>query len=222
MGPEKYIVFLDLDRTITSINSGYALVRTARSKKLIGLIDIGNAVFLSFIYKMRLLPDEKIIILMGRWLRGIKPQFLSVVAAEASEKFLIGSVYKEVYEEIILHKTNNAELAILSSAVTDICKPLARHLGIDHIICTDMEIKNGELTGFPDGNYCFGEEKKRLIIAFCEGRGFERSQAFYYADSYSDLHALETVGNPVCINPDRRLRKEAVKRNWQIKKWKTQ
>ena len=33
----------------------------------------------------------------------------------------------------------------------------------------------------------------------------------------TDLPMLETVGNPVAVNPDRDLRREAEKREWQIR-----
>ncbi|MGD0583458.1 MAG: HAD-IB family hydrolase [Bacteroidales bacterium] len=220
MESKKYIVFLDLDGTITSMNSGYALVRAARSKKLIGPGDIANALLCSFFYKLGIVHADRIINIMGRWLIGIKPETLTSVASEAAEKYLLHSIYPEIYDEIRLHRSRNAELAILSSAIEDICRPLARHLKIDHIICTGMEIRNGELTGAPSGNYCYGEEKKRRIILFCEEKGFDRKTAYYYADSFSDLEALESIGNPVCINPDMRLRKKARGENWQIRKWK--
>lgn len=219
MDSKKYIVFLDLDGTITRVNSGYALVRAARSKKLIGLAGIANAIFCSLIYKLRILPAEKVIILMGRWLQGMKPETLTAVATEATEKYLLNSVCPEIYDVISLHRSHNAELAILSSAITDICRAVAHHLGINHIICSEMEIKNGELTGAPSGSYCFGEEKKRRIILFCDEKGFDKEAAYCYADSLSDLAALEIVGNPVCVNPGRRLREKAIKKDWQIKKW---
>jgi putative phosphoserine phosphatase / 1-acylglycerol-3-phosphate O-acyltransferase len=219
MENKKYIVFFDLDGTITGVNSGYALVRAARSKRLIGLAGIANALFCSLIYKLHLMPAGRIIDLMGKWLKGIKPGILTAVGAEATEKYLLNSVYPRVYDEIRLHRSHNAELAILSSAIEDICTPLALNLGIDHVICTRMEIKNGELTGSPSGGYCFGEEKKRRIVLFCDEKGLDREAAYYYADSLSDLAALEVVGNPVCVNPGRRLKRIAVSRSWQIKKW---
>jgi len=220
MDSKKYIVFLDLDRTVTRINSGYALVRTARRKKLIGIGGIAKAVTFSLFYKLRLAPAERIINFMGKWIMGMKKDILSDIAAEAAEKFLFTSVYREAYEEIMFHRSKNAEIAILSSAIGEICRPLANHLGIEHSICTEMEIKDGTLTGSPLGMYCFGEEKKKRLISFCNEKGFDPAEAYYYADSYSDLAALETTGYPVCINPDHKLRKKALEKRWQVRNWK--
>jgi HAD superfamily hydrolase (TIGR01490 family) len=220
MDSKKYIVFLDLDGTICSINSGYALVRTARTKNLIGIVGIAKAVAYSLLYKLHLAPAERIIGIMGRWIRGMKHETLSAISAEAAEKYLIDSVFREAYDEIIFHRSQNAELAILSSAIGEICRPLASHLGIDHTICTEMETKDGLLTGSSLGGYCFGEEKKRQIISFCRENGFDPADAFYYADSFSDMAALEATGNPVCVNPDSKLRKKALEKSWQVRSWK--
>jgi HAD superfamily hydrolase (TIGR01490 family) len=156
---------------------------------------------------------------MGNWLGGMKLDTLSSIGEEAVERFLLNSIYPEAYDAIESHKSNGAEIAILSSALSEICHPVASHLGIGNVICTEMESGNGLLTGSPSGSYCYGPEKRRRIEEFCNLNGFDRSTAWYYADSISDLPALETVGNPVCVNPERALRKIAREKNWQIKSW---
>jgi fatty acyl-CoA reductase len=44
-------------------------------------------------------------------------------------------------------------------------------------------------------------------------------RSYAYADSISDLPMLEAVGNPVAVNPDRRLAAAARSRGWQIRRW---
>jgi len=215
------VVFFDLDGTICRVNSGYALVRTAYSKKHVNAGGIVKALLYSFVYKLGLARAETIINIMGGWIRGMKHETLSIIAKEAAEEFLFNSFYNEALAEIKLLKSENADLVILSSAIDDICRPLAAHLGIENILCTEMETSDGTMTGSPLKSYCFGEEKKRRILAFCSEKGFDTASAWYYADSYSDLAALQTIGNPVCINPDRKLRKKALEKGWQIRIWKT-
>ena len=36
---------------------------------------------------------------------------------------------------------------------------VADHLGMDDIVCSELEISDGHLTGFPKGPLCFGSEK---------------------------------------------------------------
>jgi len=96
---------------------------------------------------------------------------------------------------------------------------MARSLNLDDVICSELEVKNGYLTGLPVGHLCFGEEKAVRLKKYCEKNSFSLTDAWYYGDSVSDLPPLNAVGNPVCVNPDNQLRKTALKRRWKILKW---
>ncbi len=219
MKTSGYIAFFDLDGTVTAVNSGYALVRTARDNKLIAISGVVNAIMLSLVYKLHLSPAKTIINDMGRWLKGMRVDLLTEVANEAVVKYLVGSVYEKAVEEIEYHRSKNAEVALLSSAVSEICSPMAEFLGVQTIICTEMEKVNGLLTGFAESTYCYGDEKARRLHSYCRQRSFDLRDAYYYADSFADIDALEAVGHPVCINPDRILKKTAGERNWQVRTW---
>ncbi|MEJ2054937.1 MAG: hypothetical protein P8X42_13535 [Calditrichaceae bacterium] len=71
----------------------------------------------------------------------------------------------------------------------------------------------------PAGAYCYGDEKLNKIIEYCKSNHFDLGKAYYYADSYSDLNVLKAVGNPVCVSPDRKLKKIAQKEGWRISIW---
>lgn len=96
---------------------------------------------------------------------------------------------------------------------------VADHLGMDDIICSDLEVTNGYLTGKTIGHLCFGEEKKIRLIKYCEINNTNPSDAWYYGDSIADLPVLLSAGNPICINPDKKLKKEAHKRGWKVLAW---
>jgi len=51
-------------------------------------------------------------------------------------------------------------------------------------------------------------------LAAREAIDLDRSTA--YSDSHTDLAFLEAVGNPVAVNPDRKLRKIALERDWPV------
>jgi HAD superfamily hydrolase (TIGR01490 family) len=214
-----YVVFFDLDKTLTGTNSGQALVRMAYDKGILGKKDLTGPLLMLILYKAGITPAERIITSLGQKLRGTDDIIFEELAAEAFDKYLIGSIFQAAKEEIAIHREKNALLVILSSAVEGICNAVARHLSIDKVICTVMEKNNGKLTGSPSGNYCYGEEKRRRMSEFCINNEYDTEKAFYYADSFSDIEALKVVGNPVCINPDSRLRSYALKRGWQVRLW---
>ena len=47
------------------------------------------------------------------------------------------------------------------------------------------------------------------LIGYCEKLNSPLTSAFYYGDNISDFHVLNLVGHPVCINPDKQLKKLA-------------
>jgi HAD superfamily phosphoserine phosphatase-like hydrolase len=112
------------------------------------------------------------------------------------------------------------EYAILSSSLKPICIGIAQKLNIDNVLCSEIESKNGLLTGRPIGRLCFREEKAIRLAAYCKLNNMDPADAWYYGDSISDLPALSIVGNPICINADSQLKKIAIKRNWKTLSWK--
>jgi HAD superfamily hydrolase (TIGR01490 family) len=171
------------------------------------------------LYKFNLRDTALIISGMGKWLKGLTVTEVTELSERVVNKHLIDSIRPEIYSEIKFHREQNAEIVILSSAITEICRPIGFHLGADNFICTVMAVVNGVLTGLPEKNYCFEDEKRLRLKEYCEVRNYNLSEAFYYGDSISDLPALEVVGHPVCVTPDRKLELIANKREWRVCYW---
>ena len=198
------------------MNSGSLLVRQAYKNRVMSTGNLINALIQSSLYKFNLRDASLIISKMGTWLKGLRVETFTELSKEVVDRYLLKSIRPEIIEEIAIHKEKNARLVILSSSLITICEPIARHTGIEDIICSTMEISNGILTGASVGNFCFGREKLIRLIAYCEKCNCDPSEAWYYADSISDLPVLEAVGNPVCVSPDKKLLKIARRMNWRI------
>jgi HAD superfamily hydrolase (TIGR01490 family) len=218
---KSYIAFFDLDLTITKSISGKALVKGAYRKGLLTNWNLLNAILLSLEFRLKLKDPLKILDDMVSWVKGIPENSIVEICSRVFREVLLPSVYKEAISEIKFHKTKNARVVILSSALKAICQEMAKNLNIDDFICSELEVKNGYLTGRPLGHLCFGEEKAIRLLAYCEKNNCLPSDAWYYSDSFSDLSALIAVGNPVCVNPDKKLKKAAIKRNWKVLNWIT-
>jgi HAD superfamily hydrolase (TIGR01490 family) len=217
---KNYIAFFDIDRTITKAISGNALARVAFKKGLMTRSALVHGIYLAVVYKLNLKDPLEIIDHMVTWTKGIPEKTIVDLCSEVFRDVLLPSVYAEARSEIKTHKDNNAKVVILSSALMPVCQEMAKNLGMDDIICSDLEVKNGYLTGRPRGHLCFGEEKMHRLKEYCEINNSKRSDAWYYGDSISDLPALSVVGNPVCVNPDLSLKRTAHKRGWKILRWK--
>jgi len=217
----NYIAFFDLDQTITSAISGKALAIAAYRHGHLSNRNVAYGVLLSLIYRSQIPDPYKIVENMIGWVKGMPVAIMNELCTEVSINVLLPCVYKEAVAEIEFHKRQDAKIVILSSSLKPICLEIAKKLKIDDIICSDLEIKNGLLTGLPVGRICFGDEKAIRLQAYCVANGFSMASAWYYGDSISDLPALSKVGNPVCINPDYKLKKSAKLRGWKILKWRS-
>ena len=213
---KDYIAFFDLDRTILTANSGAVLVRQAYKEGILNVRSLISAIYQSYLYKFNLRKTDQIISKMGSWVKGFTADSLNNLSDLIVNDILIDTIRPEIYNEINFHKERHAEVVLLSSAISPICNPIGEHLKMDHIICTTMEVINGVLTGQPIGNFCFGEEKGLQIKAYCKSKNISLNDAFSYGDSISDLPALELVGNPVCVFPDKKLARIAREKGWRI------
>ena len=216
---KNYIAFFDLDRTITKAISGNALARGAFKKGLITSSSLAHVIYLSLACKLKLKDPLKIIDYMVTWAGGIPEKTMIDLCSEVFHEVLLPSVYTEARSEIKTHKEKNAKVVILSSALTPICQEMSKILGMDDIICSDLEVKNGYLTGRPIGRLCFGEDKMARLKEYCEKNNTIPSDTWYYGDSISDLPVLSSVGKPICVNPDKKLKNAALQRGWKILQW---
>ena len=109
--------------------------------------------------------------------------------------------------------------AIVTSTNAFITAPIARRLGFDHLLATELEVKDGEFTGRPYGTPSFRDGKVTRVLAWLEARSLSFasfSASWFYSDSQNDLPLLERVTRPVAVDPDEVLRSEALERGWQI------
>jgi len=216
---ENYIAFFDLDQTITKAISGRALVVAGHKKGLFTGWDVVNAISLSFLFRFKLKNHYRIVVDMVRWVKGMPENIMNDLCFQVCHEILLPSVYRDAKTEIEFHKSNNARIVILSSAMKGICIEMAKSLNIDDIICSELEVRDGLLTGSPKGQLCFEEEKALRLLAYCEKHKYSSADSWYYGDSISDLPALNKVGYPVCVNPDTKLRRVAIRKDWKILTW---
>jgi len=213
---KNYIAFFDLDRTIIRENSGKILIEHAYKKGLISRRYVIWGIYLSLMYKFELKNPVVIIRTITKWLKGVAESALQNLSEEIFTLHLLNSIRPEIEECIRMHRSKGARVVILSSSIYPVCKAAADYLKMDDIICSLLETHNGIYTGHPDGSFCFNEEKVERMSEYCEKNNISPGNSWYYGDSIADLPALLSVGNPVCVNPDKKLLKEAGRRGWDI------
>ncbi len=108
---------------------------------------------------------------------------------------------------------------IITATNSFVTAPIARAFGIEHLIATEPEVRDGAFTGGVSGTPCFREGKVERLEAWLAERGkslknIEKST--FYSDSRNDLPLLEQVGHPVAVDPDAALRAHAGARGWPV------
>jgi len=97
--------------------------------------------------------------------------------------------------------------------------PIARHLGVEHLIATEPEEIDGAFTGRVADVPSFREGKVARLMGWLQARGLtwaDIEESWFYSDSLNDLPLLEQVHHPVAVDPDPTLRAEAERRGWPI------
>jgi HAD superfamily hydrolase (TIGR01490 family) len=113
-----------------------------------------------------------------------------------------------------------ALVAIVTATNRFITGPIARELGVAHLIATEAEQSpDGRFTGRPAGTPAFREGKVERLHEWLAslGRRFEEfDETWFYSDSHNDLPLLELVSRPVAVDPDPTLEGLARDRGWPI------
>ena len=107
-------------------------------------------------------------------------------------------------------------VVLATTSLDLIVAPLARHLGVAEVLASRLEFSEGRATGRFEGPPLLKEEKKRRVLEYLRARGERPEDCAFYSDSILDLPLLEAVGQPVAVNPDPRLARNARRRGWSI------
>lgn len=118
-------------------------------------------------------------------------------------------------QQIREHQQHGQRVAIISASSQFAVQPVAHALGLD-FLCTQLEIKDDQLTGRVFEPVCFGVGKIYWAKQYAEQHAAQLSDCYLYTDSYTDRPLLEIIGHPVAVNPDPRLKRLARRRRWPI------
>ena len=221
MTTPKRLALFDLDHTLLPLDSDYQwadfLARTGRA---------GDPV------EARRRNDD----LMERYNAG-------VLSAEQSAEFMLGlltgpapaeladwheAFMREVVSPAILpvatdlvreHRDRGDLCAIVTATNEFVTAPIARAFGIEHLIATVPEMRNGRYTGRIQGVPSFQAGKVTRVQQWLESMGLTLAgfdETYFYSDSPNDLPLLEVVTHPVATNPSAVLREVAGHRHWKI------
>lgn len=143
-------------------------------------------------------------------------------ARNVFSKKIAGMIYPDSRLLIDAHLRKGHTVVIASSATGPQIQATADDLGVDHIICTEMEVgEDGLLTGELASEIRWGQGKADAVVEFAEENGIDLEASFGYSNGEEDLPFLELMGYPCALNPSEELTDLARQRDWPVATLKT-
>jgi HAD superfamily hydrolase (TIGR01490 family) len=181
------IVFFDFDGTLTTRDSFTDFIIYARGyvNFLVGVLLL-SPVLIS--YKLKITPNwrakEKVLgYFFGGWQVREFQDLASRYARERLPQIIRESALQKIYE----HRAAGDKVAVVTAAFDSWLQDWCAAHGLD-LLATQLETKNGRLTGRILGKNCYGPEKVRRIQERYNLADFSRIYA--YGDSPGDEEML--------------------------------
>jgi HAD superfamily hydrolase (TIGR01490 family) len=114
------------------------------------------------------------------------------------------------------HREAGDQLLIITATNRFVTGPIAARLGVDTLLATECEMRDGRYTGRTTDVPCFKEGKVTRLNRWLSETGLSLDGSCFYSDSMNDLPLLEQVSRPIAVDPDPRLQAEAELRGWPV------
>lgn len=214
--------FFDVDGTIASTNVLMPLVwfkKGTSPKWHYWLWQCKLICYLPIYFAADQIDRSLFVKLFFRQYAGIPADLVRRWHCENFEASLKPHIYRDALKQIQWHRERKHRIVLVTGGADFVTLPLAQWLGAD-LLATKLEELNGKLVGRLAGEPLVGEEKARAIETYSVEMGIELPSSYAYGDSISDAPMLASVGNPVAVNPDRKLRNLADRLGWKIVQWR--
>jgi HAD superfamily hydrolase (TIGR01490 family) len=221
----RVAAFFDVDNTMMQGASIYHFARGLAARDFFTWRDLAAFGWKQVSFRLRGIEDPA-------HMEEAKQAALGFVAGHAvSEVVGLG---EEIYDELManriwsgtralaqIHLDAGQRVWLVTAAPAEIASLVARRLGLTGALGTVSEIEDGVYTGRLVGEPLHGPAKAEAILALADKENLDLSQCSAYSDSANDLPMLTTVGHPVAVNPDAKLKRIARENGWDIRDFRT-
>jgi HAD superfamily hydrolase (TIGR01490 family) len=215
---KRKLVIFDLDNTILNGDSDYSWINFLINENYVDKHEYEkrNQYFYDQYYEGNLDYDEWAEFALST-MKGKTPFDLE----ELLSKFLSTVIEPmiNIYALRLLHNHHHDnDIMLLASATNSVLvEPIARRLGFENIVATEVEIIDGVYTGKVYGRPALGQGKLTKVEEWAAQNNIKDfKDAIFYSDSINDLPLLSEVGVPIAVNPDDQLRNLSIKNNWEV------
>lgn len=219
MAGRKAALF-DMDRTLVRVDTASLYTRYQRDRGEANWRRGLQVAWWVLQYRLGVIDATHVASRALSWFQGVREEQLIASSGDWFKSYVVPHVCARGRDAVARHRAAGDVVVIVTGSTPYAALPLARELGIEHVVCTRLEVDaQGCLTGGYVHPMCYGSGKIDLALRVAEQEGFNLEESTFYSDSITDLPLLERVAHPVAVNPDARLRRIAQRRGWPIELW---
>jgi HAD superfamily hydrolase (TIGR01490 family) len=209
--------FFDVDGTLVScftaiFHAGHRVRnRQAKIGEMLGVIEA------SVRYRVGRMEFERLVVRASGYMRGESITDLNELGEYLFRRHVETRVFASMREVVRAHQDCGHTVVASSSALTIHAEPVARYLGIDHVVCNHFELDDrGLLTGDMVRPIVWGSRKAEAVERFSAANDVDLRRSYFYADGDEDAALMRVVGNPRPVNPRSGLAAEAARQGWPV------
>lgn len=212
----RRVVVFDLDKTLSCCNVSFAFGRFLYKRKRFSHFTACAIAWIYFLHTQGLSSINSVHttafrLLFYRQEHGQVEELVRKFLESEGKSLFRPSILKELEEA----KRRGDEVWLQSSSPDFIVKEISDILQIERVSASCYEVDSeGRFSSLQ--TVVTGEIKKNLVEKFLQTNHLSWHEVIAYSDSYLDLPLLERVGQAITVCPDRKLKKIAKERNWQI------
>ena len=155
------------------------------------------------------------------FIKGRSVQELIELCEEIVDKRMSDKMWPGTKQLADMHIAAGHQVWLVSATPVQLAQILAQRLGFTGAIGTVAEAKDGVFTGRLVGDILHGPGKRHAVAALASIEKLDLTRCTAYSESINDLPMLSMVGTAVAVNPDSKLRKEALQRGWDVRDFRS-
>ena len=211
--------FFDLDQTLFAGFSATAFTRDQFTSGRLSPSDLTDSLRATLSFAFGRTGFSTFVSATSAVYRGMPESVLEEAGQHTFEKHLATQIYPESRALVKAHQDMGHTVAIITSATRYQAEPVARELGIEHLLYTELGVEDGILTGKVVRPTCYGEGKATAGRSLASTYDLNLEQSYFYSDSHEDLPLFEIVARPRPLNPNRKLAQIAKERQWPVRRF---
>lgn len=131
------------------------------------------------------------------------------------EEFIEPIILPKARDLVDKHRDQGDDIMIITATNTFITRPIGLRYGIETLLGTEGEIKNGRYSGEVAGVPTFQDGKVVRLQEWLNQNEKNLQGSYFYSDSHNDLPLLKLVEHPVVVDGDEKLLDYAREQGWK-------